>query len=73
MSNTSKLKKLCEIEGISEMEMLENATFDGSCPAICMNKNCNATYDYEPDQNEGWCEECQTNSVKSCLILAGLI
>lgn len=58
---------------MSIMEMLEKATYDSVVPSICMNKNCNATYLYEPDGDKGWCEECETNSVKSCLVLAGLI
>jgi rRNA maturation endonuclease Nob1 len=27
----------------------------------------------EPDQDQGWCESCGTNTVKSALILASLI
>lgn len=69
----SKLKTLAEIEGVSVMEMLEEAAFDSVTPSICMNPDCSATYSYEPDCKEGWCEECETNSVKSCLVLAGLI
>ena len=70
----SKLTELAEIEGFPTVDdMLEGAVLDSICPAICMNKGCNFTADYEPDQREGWCEECGTNSVKSALVLAQLI
>lgn len=69
----SKLDKLAEIEGLDVMEMLEGATFEGRSPGICTNKGCDYTTEVEPDQDSGYCEECDTNTVKSCLILAGLI
>jgi hypothetical protein len=70
----NKLKRLAEIEGYDSIEeMLEQSTFDSTIPAICTNADCEATYWYEPDCIGGWCEECGTNSVSSCLILAGMI
>jgi hypothetical protein len=27
----------------------------------------------EPDQRRGWCDECRANTMKSALILAGVI
>ena len=74
MANSKeKLQTLADIEGTDVNSMLEDAVFDSVCACICMNEGCDATYDYEPDCTEGWCDECQTNSVKSCLVLAGLI
>ena len=69
----TKLEKLAEIEGMSVMEMLEEATFDGVACSICKNPGCNYTTSMEPDQDAGWCEECNEGSVVSCLILAGII
>ena len=71
----TKLEKLLDEYGTTIDEVLEDSLFGSSAgvPAICMNENCDATYEYEPDSTRGWCEECQTNSVKSALILAGLI
>lgn len=66
-----KLLKLAEIQGMEVMDMLEEAIYDSICPAICM--ECDATYDYEPDQDRGWCEECKKNTVKSALIIARII
>jgi len=69
----SKLSKLAEIEGMDEMEMMEQASFDGISPGICTNKGCDYTTTVEPDSSEGYCEECDTNTVASCLVLAGII
>ena len=69
----SKLQRLAEIEGLSVNEMLEQATFDGICPGICINPGCEYTTEVEPDQDKGWCEECQQNTVKSALTMAGII
>ena len=70
----NKLEKLACIEGYEDiMDLLEVATFDSVSPGICRNKGCNYTTEVEPDSDSGWCEECNTNSVVSCLVLAGII
>ena len=51
----------------------EAALSDSVSPAICMNEGCTYTCEMEPDQDRGWCDECHTNSMKSALVLAGLI
>ena len=69
-----KLQTLCEIEGFEKPEHLINEFFNsGTVPGICMNPGCDASYLYEPDQERGWCDECETNTVKSCLILYGIV
>lgn len=69
-----KLRKLAEIEGFETVEdMIGASVFDSVSPAICMNDGCDYAAEMEPDQERGWCEECNTNSMKSALILAGLI
>ena len=71
---STKLDKLIEIEGYDDIADLAEAVFsDSVSPAICMNEGCNFTSEMEPDQDRGWCEECKTNSMKSALVLAGLI
>ena len=65
----SKLETLSEIEGLSVEEMMGIGLTDGGCPSICMNEGCDATYDYEPDSTTGWCDECETNTVKSAIEL----
>jgi len=69
----SKLDQLAEIEGMGVMEMLEMGTYDSVCPGICTNPDCSYTVEVEPDCDSGYCEECQTNTVKSALSLAGII
>lgn len=69
----SKLKKLAEIEGLTIQEMLEEATFDSVAAGICSNPDCDYTNYVEPDQDQGWCEECNEGTVRSCLIIAGII
>lgn len=70
----SKLTQLAADYGHANvMSMLEEATFDSVAPAICSNDGCDYSTDMEPDQDRGWCEECGTNTVVSCLILAGII
>ena len=69
----SKLSKIAELEGRTVMEILEEGTFDGVCLGICTNKDCDYTTEVEPDCADGWCENCETNTVKSALMLAGII
>ncbi len=65
-----KLDQLVDIEGYDSLDDLIAATIsDSVSPAICLNDGC----DYKPDQREGWCEACGTNTVASALILAGFI
>lgn len=70
----NKLEELADIEGYDSItEMISEATFDGISPGICTNEGCSYTTQVEPDQSAGYCEDCDTNTVKSCLILAGVI
>lgn len=72
--NSSKLQKLAEIEGYDDpQDMLNDRICDSLVPAICSNPSCDYTQDMEPDQDKGWCPECEENTLKSCLILAGII
>lgn len=80
--NDGLLKRLADIEGYPDdpfgvMEMLEDATYDRlmhpGVPAICRNEGCNYTTFMEPDQDKGWCEHCEENTVVSCLVLVGVI
>lgn len=73
MTNQEKLNKLAEVEGKDVMEMFEEATFDSVAFGICTNDGCDYTTTVEPDQSRGYCEVCESHTVKSCLILAGMI
>lgn len=71
---TKKLRKLVEIGGFADdLAFVEASLLDSVCPAICMNEGCSYSEDLEPDQQEGWCPECNTNSMMSGLVLAGII
>ena len=65
------LEQLAEIEGYDDtLELLEAVGFDSVVPGICQ---CGYSCEVEPDSSDGWCEECQTNTVKSALVLADII
>jgi hypothetical protein len=70
----AKLARLIEIEGYERIEDLMEAVFsDSVSPAICMNPDCDYVCEMEPDETEGWCDECRTNTMKAAPVLAGLI
>jgi len=53
--------------------MLEDSSTDGSAIAICT--NCEEVYGerLEPDATDCECEECETSTVQSVLVIAGII
>jgi hypothetical protein len=70
----AKLNTLAENEGFTSVtELLEACVHDSVNPGICANPTCDYSTEVEPDQREGWCEECRTSTVQSALVLAGLI
>jgi hypothetical protein len=69
----SKLDELAREWGMKTSEFVEEYALDDVVPGICMNPDCDYTSEVEPDQREGWCEECDTCSVRSGVVLAGLI
>lgn len=70
----AKLAAIVESEGFGSLEeLLEAAAYDSVAPGICCRPGCTYTVEVEPDQDRGFCEECRTQSVRSALILAGLI
>lgn len=70
----AKLNTLCEIEGYDDpLDLLQAYIVDSICLAICMNGDCNYSCEMEPDQDQGWCEECHTPSMKSAMVLAGMV
>lgn len=69
-----KLSKLAELEGFADpFDMLEAYSIETAVPGICSNLRCDYTAFFEPDSREGYCEKCGTQSVVSCLVLAGVI
>lgn len=68
-----KLETLAAHYGVEAEELLETYALDSVAPGICMNVGCDFSAEYEPDQEDGWCEECQMRSVTSCLVLLGVM
>ena len=75
----AKLEALAFEEGGDEdnlketvYRLLEEATYDEPL-GICSNENCTYYTVVEPDQDKGWCEHCETNTVVSCLILGNIV
>lgn len=69
----SKADDLARIEGKPIETLVAAASFDGDSKGICINEGCEYTTDVEPDQQHGYCEKCQTNTVKSICVLVGII
>ena len=72
----SKLDTLLEIEGYSDItELVAVVTVEDrpGCPCICQNDGCDYTDCLEWDLEKGWCEECETPTLTSALILMGMI
>lgn len=68
----TRLRELAESEGYDEVTgLLEAAVIDSVSPGICM--VCGYTGEVEPDQDAGYCDGCGANTMKSALILAGVI
>lgn len=72
-AEASKLDQLASTWGMSVAELIETYALDDVAPGICMNPGCTYSTEYEPDQEMGWCEECGTRTVRSALVLAGII
>lgn len=65
------LEAIAQHEGQEVMDILEEDTVDSVARGICT--KCLSVMDAEPDADSNWCDECQSNTVKSSLIIAGLI
>ena len=68
-----KLADLADDWGMTVDELLEYYFLKSLVPGICMNSYCCYTTAYEPDQREGWCDECQQQTVVSAMVLGNLI
>jgi hypothetical protein len=71
VTEADKLAELLEQEGYDTAEeFAEAALFSGTVTGICMAAECDYTTEVEPDQDEGYCEACDTQTVMSGLTLA---
>ena len=71
----SKLNDLCAIEGINlaNDDQMMGIILDSIQPAICTTPHCSYTEGMEPDQDAGWCPECEKGTLASISILMGII
>jgi hypothetical protein len=70
----TKLQQLAEIEGYPDTDSLVDANIiEDVVPGICTEEGCDYTCSVEPDSEGGYCEVCLAQTVKSCLVLAGII
>jgi hypothetical protein len=58
-AEASKLDQLASAWGMSVSELIETYALDEVVPGICMNPSCTHSTEVEPDQQKGWCEECE--------------
>ena len=67
----NKLDTLVSDSGYNDVEeMLEDVMFDSTCMGICMEEGCDYSTEVEPDQCEGYCEVCGSQTVTSVIELA---
>ncbi len=72
-AEASKLDQLASTWGMLVSELIQTYALDEVVPGICMNPGCTHSSEVEPAERKGWCEECETRSVTSALVLAGLV
>jgi len=71
--NDKRLYSLAKAHGYkSTTDMLTAASARGIAPALCENEGCNRLAEMEPDQTAGWCDQCNKNTMVSCLVIAGI-
>ena len=68
-----KLRTLLRVEGMTLDDLARLAVCDSVIPGICSNPGCDYTTGVEPDQQSGWCEVCETQTVVSGAVLMGII
>ena len=68
-----KLAAVADDFGFEIDELLARSVCDSITPGICNSPDCDYTIGVEPDCEDGYCEECDANTVVSCLVLADII
>ena len=69
-----KLHQLVAVEGYNDVyDLMDERGLDSVVPGICTTMGCNYTAEVEPDCSHGWCPCCRMQTVKSYLVLAGVI
>jgi hypothetical protein len=66
-----RLLTICEWWGYRDVpELIDRYLFDEVCPAICL--QCGSVAQKDADARAGWCCHCDTDTMCSALVLAGI-
>lgn len=64
----SKIKTVMSAYGYTNLdELMADFMMAGTVPGICQSETCDNIEEYEPDQRNGYCNECGKKSVKSII------
>ena len=64
----SKIQTVMDTYGYTNLdELMADFMMAGAVPGICQDPNCDNIEEYEPDQRNGYCNECGKKSVKSII------
>ena len=70
-NSAALLRELTRDWGYSDVQaFIGDYHLSNVVPGICP---CGYSTDVEPDQRAGWCEYCEAGTVRSALVLAGLV
>jgi hypothetical protein len=69
--DVASLVRICECCGFREVgELIEHYLFRESCPALCL--SCGYIEEKAPETFSGWCPVCDSDTMRSELVLAGI-
>jgi len=60
---TYGLKQICDVEGLPFDELMSELMADSISPGVC--RECGLVKEIEQDVTDGYCEDCDTNTVIS--------
>jgi hypothetical protein len=67
-----KLLVICERWGYRDVpELIDKYLFKDTCPAICL--KCGNVAEKSADALAGWCSVCDRDTMRSALVLAGIL
>jgi hypothetical protein len=70
--DVASLVRVCECCGFMDVgEMINCYLFKESCPAFCL--SCGYIEEQAPETFAGWCPVCDTDTMRSALVLAGIL
>jgi len=61
------LKRICDAEGLPIEDLITELMSDSISPGVC--RECGYVTEIEQDNENGYCEECDTNTVVAATML----